>query len=65
MQPGPFVGDVGQVKGKSPDGHYEIIFEHAVRAAWRSVGETRWLFGCWHLEAAARGDLPTFPIVNL
>lgn len=63
---GPYAGDKGEILGCTSDGHYRIMFRHVLsdsRGKKRETFSVR-LLGLWWIEAAAKGSVPSIPIVN-
>jgi hypothetical protein len=63
---GPYAGDRGEVLGCTSEGHYRIRFRHVIT---NSSGERQEkvavrMLGLWWIQAAVRGSVPTFPVVN-
>jgi hypothetical protein len=59
---GPYKGARGEVNSKNREGHYRICL-HVKTDAGKLVNCAT-IFGTWFVEAAVKGTLPTFPIVN-
>lgn len=67
MVSGPYAGDRGVVTGLTATGHYKLEFTHTLDyRQCETVAPYRMahIMGCWYVEAAVKGTLPTIPIVN-
>ena len=61
---GPHAGDEGVVKGKNREGHYIIIFQHALKKGSKFKVPFERILGKWWVDVALRGQIECFPVVN-
>lgn len=65
---GPYKGDEGYVLGKNFEGHYRIQFMHVLDRLSDPFAQPRpfeTILGCWWVEVAVNGKLPSIPVVNV